>query len=874
MTQLVYNFTDGNMNMRDLLGGKGANLAEMTSLGLPVPQGFTITTAACHDYQLTHQLNSGLLEQVDQALLQLSRTSGKRFEDDHNPLLISVRSGAAISMPGMMDTILNIGLNDETVKVLADITDNERFAYDSYRRLLAMFGNVVYGIAEDEFDQILTDIKTQKDYQSDLDLTTEDLKTIVAEFKQIYRHSDKGEFPQKPKEQLLAAIRAVFESWDNKRARIYRRENQIAEDLGTAVNVQEMVFGNAGADCGTGVAFTRNPASGENKLFGEYLQNAQGEDVVAGIRTPQSIEVLATKAPALYEQLQTTAHILEKHYKDMQDLEFTIEHGKMFLLQARDGKRTPAAAVKIAIDLVAEGILTKEEALLKVKPESLTALLHPEFDDSKIANYPVLTTGLPASPGAATGQVYFTAAAAKQASDEGHRVILVRQDTSPEDIEGMIVSQAIVTSRGGMTSHAAVVARGMGATGVVGVNELNVNYAKKQANVGKQLIEEGDWLSVDGTTGNLYLGPIETTPATIKGDLSILLKWAKESAKLRVYTNADTPQDFQKALEFGADGIGLTRTEHMFFKPERLLQMRKVILAETASQRQEPLSQLLKMQQADFYALYKLAGDKEVTIRLLDPPLHEFLPHDDAEIQEVASQVGISIDHLTTRIDSLKEINPMLGHRGDRLAVTFPDIYQMQVQAIMTAVFRLRREGVVVQPHIMIPLTDSQTEMGWVRKLVTAQIEKMVAKQNISVTYTVGTMMEMPRACVTANQIAKESDFFSFGTNDLTQLTFGYSRDDVGSFMPEYIKKGILPADPFQTIDVEGVGELMKMAVNRGRLTKPDLPIGVCGEVGGDPASIDFFERIGISYVSCSPFRVPVARLAAAQAHLLQTNNN
>lgn len=870
MTQLVYNFAEGNMNMRDLLGGKGANLAEMTGLGLPVPQGFTLTTTACHDYQVNHQLGQELLHQVDQALEQLSEISGKRFEDEHNPLLISVRSGAAISMPGMMDTILNIGLNDKTVAVLAELTDNERFAYDSYRRLLAMFGNVVYGIAEDAFDQVLTDIKTQKNYESDLDLTTEDLKAIVAEFKQIYRDSDKGEFPQKPKEQLLAAIRAVFESWDNQRARIYRRENQISEDLGTAVNVQEMVFGNAGADCGTGVAFTRNPATGENKLFGEYLQNAQGEDVVAGIRTPQSVEVLATEVPQLYDQLQDIAKTLEQHYRDMQDLEFTIEHGKMFLLQARDGKRTPAAAVKIAIDLVNEGLLTKQEAILKVKPESLTALLHPEFDAETMAEHPVLTTGLPASPGAATGQVYFTAATAKQASDEGHRVILVRQDTSPEDIEGMIVSQAIVTSRGGMTSHAAVVARGMGATGVVGASELNVNYAKKQANVGDQLIEEGDWLSVDGTTGNLYLGPIETTPATIKGDLSVLLEWAKKFAKLGVYTNADTPRDFQKALEFDADGIGLTRTEHMFFKPERLLQMRRVILARTAEQRAEPLSHLLEMQQADFYELYKLAGDKEVTIRLLDPPLHEFLPHDMAEIQEVAEQINVSVDYLTERIDSLKEINPMLGHRGDRLAITFPDIYQMQVKAIMTAVLRLSDEGQIVHPHIMIPLTDSQTEMGWVRKLVTDQITEMLADKEITINYTVGTMMEMPRACVTANQVAQESDFFSFGTNDLTQLTFGYSRDDVGSFLPEYIKKGILPADPFQTIDVEGVGELMKMAVNRGRLTKPDLPIGVCGEVGGDPASINFFEKIGVTYVSCSPFRVPVARLAAAQAHILQ----
>lgn len=868
MTQLIYTFAEGNMNMRDLLGGKGANLAEMTNLGLPVPHGFTITTEACHNYQASHHLSADLLSQLDAAIEKLNRDTRKKFNDDQNPLLISVRSGAKISMPGMMDTILNIGLNDCTVQALAQLTNNERFAYDSYRRLLAMFGNVVYGIEEGAFDQVLTDIKERKNYHSDLDLTISDLKAIVAQFKQLYLRSARGEFPQDPKEQLLAAITAVFKSWNNNRAKIYRRENNIPETLGTAVNVQEMVFGNAGRDSGTGVAFTRNPATGEKALFGEYLQNAQGEDVVAGIRTPEDVSVLKNEAPYLYKQLAETAEKLETHYRDMQDLEFTIEHGKMYLLQARDGKRTPDAAVKIAVDLVNEGLITKAEALLRISPDSVSTMLHPEFDQAEMDDQEILTTGLPASPGAATGQAYFTASDAKQASDNGHQVVLVRQDTSPEDIEGMIVSQAIVTSRGGMTSHAAVVARGMGATGVVGANELSVNYETKQAKVNGHVIHEGDWLSVDGTTGNLYLGQIATTDASIKGDLSVLLDWAKEYAGMDVYTNADTPADFQKALEFDADGIGLTRTEHMFFKPERLLQMRRLILAEDVSGRKEPLSLLLQMQQDDFYQLYKLAGNKAVTIRLLDPPLHEFLPHDEKEIKMVSEQTGIAPEQLRERTAALKELNLMLGHRGDRLAVTFPDIYQMQVQAIITAVIRLYDEGQVVQPHIMIPLTDSKTEMSWVRKLVVDQIKVMLKDRDLKLRYTVGTMMEMPRACVTANQIAEVSDFFSFGTNDLTQLTFGYSRDDVGSFMPEYIKQGILPADPFQTVDIEGVGQLMKMAVDRGRQTNPELPIGVCGEVGGDPASINFFETIGISYVSCSPFRVPVARLAAAQAHI------
>lgn len=870
MTKLIYEFSEGNMSMRDLLGGKGANLAEMTNLGLPVPHGFTLTTVACHEYQQTQSLSDEVLQQLDQALTQLSRVTGKQFNGTDQPLLVSVRSGAAISMPGMMDTILNIGLNDQTVVALANLTHNERFAYDSYRRLLAMFGNVVYGIEEDTFDNVLTKVKRVNGYQSDLELTAANLKQIVTDFKAIYQQAGKGAFPQSPKDQLLAAVNAVFESWNNHRAQVYRQQNHIPESLGTAVNVQEMVFGNAGDQSGTGVAFTRNPATGEKKVFGEYLLNAQGEDVVAGIRTPQSIEVLHDDMPAIYDQLMTIAEKLETHYRDMQDLEFTIENGELFLLQARDGKRTPYAAVKIAVDLVGEGLITKKQAVQRVSPESVSAMLHPEFDGDVLAQQTPLTTGLPASPGAATGQAYFTAEDAKKAADSGIKVILIRQDTSPEDIDGMIVSQAIVTSRGGMTSHAAVVARGMGATGVVGAHEINVDYAAKVAKIGSQEIHEGDWVSVDGTSGNLYLGQIGTTSAGVKGELSVLLDWAKDIAQMGVYTNADTPQDFQKALDFGADGIGLTRTEHMFFKPERLVQMRRLILAEDAAGRADPLEQLLQMQQEDFYQLYKLAGDKEVTIRLLDPPLHEFLPHDEEEIQAVSKQIHLAPEKLRERTNSLKELNPMLGHRGDRLAVTFPDIYQMQVKAILSAVIRHHDEGLEVHPHIMIPLTDSKSEMAWVRELVVNQIDTMMADLNWQLDYTVGKMMEMPRACVTADQVAEESDFFSFGTNDLTQLTFGYSRDDVGSFMPEYIKQGILPADPFQTIDTEGVGALMEIAINKGRQTKPDLPIGVCGEVGGDPASINFFNQIGITYVSCSPYRVPVARLAAAQATLKQ----
>ncbi|RXT20890.1 pyruvate, phosphate dikinase [Lacticaseibacillus chiayiensis] len=866
----IYAFAEGNMEMRALLGGKGANLAEMTNLGLPVPPGFTMTTAACHDYQQQQGLSDALLAELDEHLQALEQATGKRFDDPTAPLLVSVRSGAPISMPGMMDTILNIGLNDQTVQALATLTADARFAYDSYRRLLAMFGNVVYGLSESAFDDVLTAIKREKGYTSDLALTTDDLQRVIEAFKQLYTDAGKS-FPQSPKAQILAAIVAVFESWNNRRAVIYRRENHIPEDLGTAVNVQTMVFGNAGEDSGTGVAFTRDPATGERALFGEYLLNAQGEDVVSGVRTPQPVAVLHEQMPEVYDQLAAIATTLEQHYRDMQDLEFTIEHGELYLLQARNGKRTPAAAVKIAVDLVNEGLIDRQEALMRIEPKSLSDMLHPEFDSQALAAHEVLATGLPASPGAATGEVYFTAAEAKAAHEAGHQVILMRQDTSPEDIEGMIVSRAIVTARGGMTSHAAVVARGMGATGVVGVHALSVDEHAKTATVGDIVLHEGDWVSVDGTTGHLYRGRITTTAAMVKESLATLLDWAKAASRMGVYTNADTPKDLQQALAFGADGIGLTRTEHMFFQPERLLQMRRLILAKDAEGRKAPLAALEKMQEQDFYDLYRLAAGKSVTIRLLDPPLHEFLPHDLRETNEVANELGLEQNQLRERMAALKEVNPMLGHRGDRLAVTFPDIYVMQVRAMMHAVFRLADEGVTVTPHIMIPLTNSETELRWVRRLVSNEIEQMASAKGIQVTYEVGTMIETPRACVTADMIANAADFFSFGTNDLTQLTFGYSRDDVGSFLPDYLEKKILPADPFQTVDTEGVGALMKMAIDKGRATKAKLPIGVCGEVGGDPDSVAFFDSIGVSYVSCSPYRVPVARLAAAQATLRAT---
>ncbi|ANK62330.1 pyruvate, phosphate dikinase [Loigolactobacillus backii] len=862
----IYFFAEGNRDMRALLGGKGANLAEMTGLGLPVPSGFTVTTDACHQYQTNNNnMTSQLEEELKDALQHLEEQTGKLFDNTANPLLVSVRSGAAISMPGMMDTILNLGLNDQTVLGLAKQTNNERFAWDCYRRLLQMFGNVVFGIPEKTFDNEMTKLKQAKHYQSDLELTTADLKQLAQQFKALYTATEHKAFPQNPHEQLQLAVDAVFSSWQNNRAKVYRKLHGIPETLGTAVNVQMMAFGNSGQDSGTGVAFTRNPVTGEAKLFGEFLKNAQGEDVVSGLRTPQPIHELADSDPEIYQQFVDSVQELENHYRDMQDVEFTIEHGKLYFLQTRNGKRTPKAAVQIAVDLVEEGKISEAEALMRVDPEQITQLLHPEFAVDDLKGKAALAKGLPASPGAASGQIYFTAASAKAAHEAGHQVVLVRQDTSPEDIEGMVVSEAIVTSRGGMTSHAAVVARGMGKCGVVGCAAITIE-SDKSVKIGEQTFHEGDNLSVDGTTGKLYAGILSTTKAAQDPNLQKFLQWAQKNGNVDVFANADTPADFEQALRFGAKGIGLTRTEHMFFKSERLFQMRRLIIARTADDRIDPLNKLREMQQKDFVALYRLAEGKNVTIRLLDPPLHEFLPHDEVELKEVATAMNVSVDKLRNRVAELKEVNPMLGHRGCRLAVTYPDIYEMQVTAIANAALQVRSEGINVKPHIMIPLIGSLVEMRWVKDRLVAKLNEVFATTKQPLHYQIGTMIEMPRACLVADQIAQEADFFSFGTNDLTQLTYGFSRDDSGSFLPDYIEKGLLPADPFKSLDQEGVGALMKMAVNGGRKEKRSLPIGVCGELGGDPESIKFFDAIGIDYVSCSPYRVPVAVLASAQA--------
>jgi pyruvate,orthophosphate dikinase len=865
----IYFFNEGNRDMRTLLGGKGANLAEMTQLGLPVPSGFTITTEVCHAFQANHgELPAGLMTELKASLIELEKRADKKFNDPENPLLVSVRSGAPISMPGMMDTILNLGLNDQTVEGLAKLTNNERFAWDCYRRLIQMFGNVVFQIPEQRFEKELSAVKADRNATSDLDLTTDDLKEIVKRYHNVYLEEIDRPFPQSATEQLTEAISAVFTSWNNDRAIVYRELHHISETLGTAVNVQMMAFGNSGDDSGTGVAFSRSPVTGENRLFGEFLKNAQGEDVVSGVRTPKPIQELADEEPEIYEQFRAITEQLEQHYHDMQDVEFTIEHGKLFLLQTRDGKRTPKAAVKVAVDQVKEGLINKEQALLRIDPEQISQLLHPEFTAEQLKSKEVLATGLPASPGAASGEIQITAAAAKAANDAGHKVVLVRQDTSPEDISGMIASSAIVTSRGGMTSHAAVVARGMGTCGVVGCAALNVSEEDQCVYVGDQKLPVGTVISVDGTTGNLYVGEIEADSAAHDENLQQILDWAKEAGEVAVYANADTPADFEQALRFEAAGIGLTRTEHMFFAPERLIEMRRLIVAKTAEDRKPALAALKEMQTEDFKALYRLAEGKTVTVRLLDPPLHEFLPHDEKELNETAADLQVPVEDLRKRVVALKEVNPMLGLRGSRLAVTMPDVYAMQVDAIISAAFALQDEHILVKPHIMLPLIASKIEMEVLRKRISDQIDAACEEVGRELHYQVGTMIELPRACIEATGIAENADFFSFGTNDLTQLTFGYSRDDIGQFLPAYLEKGLLPADPFNTLDQTGVGELMEMAVTRGREEKHSLPIGVCGEVGGDPSSMKFFDRIGIDYVSCSPFRVPVALLASAQAAL------
>ncbi|AEE95500.1 pyruvate, phosphate dikinase [Mahella australiensis] len=864
----VYFFGEGDGSMKELLGGKGAGLAEMTRLGLPVPPGFTITTEACTRYYEDGEvIGEDILEQINEKLAQLEQVNGKKLGDPNNPLLVSVRSGARTSMPGMMDTILNLGLNDETVEGLAKLTNNERFAYDSYRRFIQMFSDVVMGIDKNKFEKILDEIKEAKGYKYDTDLTADDLKEVVKRYKELYKQEKGEDFPQDPKVQLMEAVKAVFRSWNNARAITYRRLNEIPSWWGTAVNVQTMVFGNMGNDSGTGVAFTRNPSTGEKELYGEFLMNAQGEDVVAGIRTPQPISALKEVLPHVYEQFADIAKKLEQHYKDMQDMEFTVERGKLYMLQTRNGKRTAIAALKIAIDMVDEGLLTKEEAILKVEPKQLDQLLHPMFDEKALKEAKPVAKGLPASPGAACGMVYFTAEDAVKAAKEGKKVILVRTETSPEDIEGMYVAQGILTARGGMTSHAAVVARGMGTCCVAGCGDIKINEEGKYFTVGDLTIKEGDYISIDGSTGYVYAQAIPTVEAAISGDFATFMAWADELRRLKVRANADVPRDAKKAAEYGAEGIGLCRTEHMFFDEDRIPAMREMIISKTEEQRRKALAKLLPMQKSDFKGLYETMEGKPVTIRLLDPPLHEFLPHEDEEIAELAKEMGITFDELKATVESLKEFNPMLGHRGCRLAVTYPEIAEMQTRAIMEAAIEVKQEkGHTIVAEIMIPLVGELKELKYVKDVIVQTAEEVIKEKGERIEYHVGTMIEVPRAALTADEIAKEAEFFSFGTNDLTQMTFGFSRDDAGKFLNAYYDKKIYDFDPFQHLDQEGVGKLVKMAAELGRSTRPDIKLGICGEHGGDPSSIEFCDAVGLDYVSCSPFRVPIARLAAAQA--------
>jgi pyruvate,orthophosphate dikinase len=866
----VYLFKEGDASKKALLGGKGANLAEMTNIGLPVPFGFTVTTDACAEfYNQGEKLSDEIKKQVNECMNVIEGQSGKRFGDIKDPLLVSVRSGAAISMPGMMDTILNLGLNDDAVIGLATKTENERFAYDSYRRFIQMFSDVVLSVPKYLFENVLDDAKEENGFESDTELTTEDLKKIVEEYKAIYKNEVRKEFPQDPNEQLEMAINAVFSSWNNARAITYRNIHNMSHAMGTAVNVQSMVFGNMGDDSGTGVAFSRNPATGENKLFGEFLMNAQGEDVVAGIRTPKTINELNDIMPEVFVQFKEITENLEKHYKDMQDIEFTIEKGKLFILQTRNGKRTADAALRAAVEMVGEGLINKTEALLRIEPSSLDQLLHPTFDEATMMEAEALTRGLPASPGAASGKVFFTASEAVSAVGKGIDVILVRKETSPEDIEGMNVANGILTARGGMTSHAAVVARGMGKCCVAGCDEVKVNEEAKIFTINGEKFVEGDIISLDGSTGKVYKGSIKTVEPNLSGDFSKLMEWADEVRTLGIRTNADTPVDSETAVRFGAEGIGLCRTEHMFFDEERIPEVRKMILSETLDQRQEALDKLLPMQKADFKGIFKVMKDRPVTIRLLDPPLHEFLPQDENDIKSLSDDMNVSVVRLKEVINSLHEFNPMLGHRGCRLAITYPEIAVMQTKAIVEAAIEVsEEEGINIKPEIMIPLAGMKTELEYLKEIVENTIKDVVEEKDGNLEYLLGTMIEIPRAAVTANEIAEVSEFFSFGTNDLTQMGFGFSRDDAGKFIGEYIDKEILPRDPFQSIDQAGIGKLVEIGVKLGRQTRSDLKIGVCGEHGGDPESIDFFYRTGLDYVSCSPYRVPIARLAAAQAVL------
>lgn len=870
----VYFFNEGDASMRDLLGGKGANLAEMTRLGLPVPPGFTVTTEACtRYYEDGETIAPEIVEQIHEYMKKLEEVTGKKFGDPNNPLLVSVRSGARVSMPGMMDTILNLGLNDETVEGLARATNNERFAYDSYRRFIQMFSDVVMGIDKNKFEAILDEIKEKRGAKFDTDLTAEDLKEVVKRFKELYKQEKGVDFPQDPQEQLLEAVKAVFRSWNNPRAIVYRRLNDIPSDWGTAVNVQSMVFGNMGNDSGTGVAFTRNPATGEKALFGEFLMNAQGEDVVAGIRTPQPISTLKETMPEVYNQFVEIAEKLEKHYKDMQDIEFTIERGKLYMLQTRNGKRTAQAAIKIAVDLVREGLIDEKTAVLRVDPKQLDQLLHPTFEPEALKAAKPVAKGLPASPGAASGKVYFTADEAVAAAKSGEKIILVRTETSPDDIEGMASAEGILTTRGGMTSHAAVVARGMGTPCVVGCGDARIDEQAKVMRIGDIVVREGDYISIDGSTGNVYIGEIKTVTPEISGDFAILMGWADKYRRLRVKANADTPRDAKIALEFGAEGIGLARTEHMFFDEERIPAMREMIIAKTEEQRRKALEKILPMQRSDFEQLFEIMGEYPVTIRLLDPPLHEFLPHLDEEIRELAEDMGVPFEELKATVESLKEFNPMLGHRGCRLAVTYPEIAEMQTRAIIEAAINVKkRTGKDVKPQIMIPLVGELKEFKYLKDIIVKVADEIIKQSGIELKYLVGTMVEVPRAALTADKIAKEAEFFSFGTNDLTQMTFGFSRDDAGKFLETYYEKKIYEFDPFEKLDQEGVGKLVEMGTKLGKQTRPDLEVGICGEHGGDPSSIEFCHRVGLDYVSASPYRVPIARLAAAQAAIKYGN--
>lgn len=873
MSKYVYLFNEGNAKMKNLLGGKGANLAEMTGLGLPVPRGFTVTTEACTRYYSDGKTIANEIEnEIYEMLAKTEKVVGKNFGDPTNPFLVSVRSGARASMPGMMDTILNLGLNDLVVEGLAKLTNNERFAYDSYRRFIQMFSDVVMEVEKAKFEKILDDVKEEYNAKFDTDLSADNLKEIVKRYKVLFKNEKGFDFPQEPKTQLMEAIKAVFRSWDNPRAIYYRRLNDIPGDWGTAVNVQEMVYGNMGNDSGTGVAFTRNPSTGEKKLYGEFLMNAQGEDVVAGIRTPQPMEHMKEVNPAAYDEFVKFAGILEKHYRDMQDMEFTIEKGKLFMLQTRNGKRTAAAALKIAVDLVAENMLTKEEAILKVEPKQLDAILHPNFDTKALKAAAIIAKGLPASPGAATGKVYFNAEDATEAAKKGeNKLILVRLETSPEDIEGMHVSQGILTGRGGMTSHAAVVARGMGTCCVAGCSDIKINEEEKYFldKNGKKYVE-GDWISLDGSTGNVYGEQLPTVEPEMTGDFATLMKWADEIRTLKVRTNADTPADAEQAMKFGAEGIGLCRTEHMFFNSDRISAMREMIVARTEEHRRKALDKLLPMQRSDFEGLFTAMKGYPVTIRFLDPPLHEFLPQEDEDINALAKEMGMSFDELKGIVLSLHEFNPMMGHRGCRLAVSYPEIAEMQTRAVIEAAINVNKNGMSVIPEIMIPLVGDIKELKFVKEIVVKTAAEVIEKAGVKLEYKVGTMIEIPRAALTADEIAKEAEFFSFGTNDLTQMTFGFSRDDAGRFLEDYYSKKIYESDPFARLDQTGVGRLIDMAAKLGRQTRPDIKLGICGEHGGDPSSVEFCHKAGLNYVSCSPFRVPIARLAAAQAALVK----